>query len=173
MRYLILVMLLGLVSGCASIVHTDYDAGASFGNYQTWAFAPNEGKSGFLSLDGARVENAIQREMRGESLTQAEPDAADLLVSYRVEDAEKLETRGFTYGFGLGRGNFGFGLSTPPDVREVKQGKLVVELVDRTSERVVWRGVSRRYLDESQSPEDRIELIDEVVTAMFDRYPPS
>lgn len=172
MRYLILVMCLGLFSGCASIVSTDYDAGAGFADYKTWAFAPNKGDDSFLSLDGARVENAIQREMQDEPLSRGEPDTADLLVSYRVEDAEKLESSGFTYGFGLGRGNFGFGLSTPPEVRQVKQGKLVVELVDRSTERVVWRGVSRRYLDERQSPEDRVELIDEVVTAMFDRYPP-
>lgn len=173
MRYLILVMCLGLFSGCASIVSTDYDAGAAFSSYETWAFAPDKGQDDFLSLDGARVENAIQREMQDETLTRAEPDTADLLVTYRVEDAEKLETSGFTYGLGLGRGNFGFGVSTPPEVRQVKQGKLVVELVERSSERVVWRGVSRRYLDEHQSPQDRVELIDEVVTAMFERYPPS
>ncbi|WP_148863635.1 DUF4136 domain-containing protein [Marinobacter fonticola] len=173
MRYLVLAMCLGLMSGCASIVSTDYDTNAAFGSYQTWAFAPERGQDSFLSLDGARVESAIQREMKMETLSQADAEAADLLVSYRVEDAEKLESSGFTYGFGLGRGNFGFGVSTPPEVRQVKQGKLVVELVDRSSERVVWRGVSRRYLDERQSPEDRNALINEVVTAMFERYPPS
>lgn len=173
MRYLVLVMCLGLLSGCASLVSTDYDASASFDSYQSWAFAPEKGNNDFLSLDGARVETAVERELQKESLQKASADAADLLVQYRVEDAEKLESSGFTYGLGFGRGNFGWALSTPPDVRQVKQGKLVVELVDRATERVVWRGVSRRYLDERQSPEDRKELIDEVVAAMFERYPPS
>ncbi|WP_111495420.1 MULTISPECIES: DUF4136 domain-containing protein [Marinobacter] len=173
MRNLVLVLCLALLTGCASIVATDYDAGAQFNSYQTWAFAPDNGKDDFLSLDGARVENAVEREMGQKTMTRGPADNADLLVTYRVEEAEKLESSGFSYGLGFGRGNFGWGVSTPTDVRQVKQGKLVVEFVDRASERVVWRGVSRRYLDERQSPEDRVELIDEVVAAMFDRYPPS
>lgn len=173
MRYLVLVMCLGLLSGCASIVSTDYDAGATFSQYQTWAFAPDKGQGNYLSLDGARVETALERELQGESLKKADPATADLLVTYRVEEAEKLESSGFTYGLGFGRSNWGWGVATAPDVRQVKQGKLVVELVDRSTQKVVWRGVSRRYLDERQSPEDRVELIDEVVTAMFERYPPA
>ncbi|MDG5499449.1 DUF4136 domain-containing protein [Marinobacter sp. BGYM27] len=169
-----LIVLLGVVAltGCASSVTTDYDSSASFASYKTWAFAEKDASNDFMSLDSGRVEAAVKRELEQESMQEAPQDSADLLVSYRVEDAEKLESSGFTYGLGLGRGNFGFGVSTAPEVRQVKEGKLVVDLVDRQTERVIWSGISRRYLNERQSPEARSELIDEVVAAMFEKYPP-
>lgn len=175
MRAMIVGLLLAL-AGCASIVSTDFDGSVAFATYKTWAFADHDSKDdktgNYLSLDGTRVKSAVERELTSESLQEVSAQKADLLVNYRFEDAEKLESQGFNYGFGFGSGNFGFGLSTPPQVRKIKEGKLVVELVDRDSQRVVWSGVSRRYLSEGQSPESRRELIDEVVHAMFEKYPP-
>lgn len=162
------------LAGCASNVVTDYDSGAGFAGYETWAFAkqPDEGPRNFLSLDASRVERAVETAMERQSMDRVSETDADLLVSYRVEDVERLDTTGFTYGFGWGRSPFGFGLSTAPPVREIREGKLVVELVDNDTDRVVWRGASKRYLNEDQSPERRSELIDEVVRDMFEKYPP-
>ncbi|MGM0570969.1 DUF4136 domain-containing protein [Marinobacter sp.] len=160
-----------LLGGCASKVVTDYDSNAAFTSYQTWAFAPDAGK-GYTSLDGSRVEAAVTRELEAQALSQTGADTADLLVSYRIDDVERLDTTGFSYGLGFGSGRFGWGLSTAPPVREVREGQLVVELVDSTTNRVVWRGASKRYLNENQSPETRQQLIDEVVASMFERYPP-
>ncbi|MCK7543698.1 DUF4136 domain-containing protein [Marinobacter bryozoorum] len=165
---LAVVLLLG---GCAAKVVTDYDRNAAFASYQTWAFAPNAGE-GYTTLDGARVEAAVVRELEARQLDQVGFDVADLLVSYRIDEVERLDTTGFSYGLGFGRGRFGWGLSTAPPVREVREGQLIVELVDSSTERVVWRGASKRYLNENQSPGTRQELIDEVVAEMFNRYPP-
>lgn len=165
------VVLVLLLSGCAAKVVTDYDSNASFTGYQQWAFAPDEDQS-YTSLDGSRVEAAVARAMEARDLEQADAETADLLVSYRIEEVERLDTSGFSYGLGFGRGRFGWGLSTAPPVREVREGQLVVELVDTDTDRVVWRGASKRYLNENQSSETRQELIDEVVAEMFTRYPP-
>ncbi|MFW5824636.1 MAG: DUF4136 domain-containing protein, partial [Marinobacter sp.] len=114
----------------------------------------------------------IARELEGHDLTKADTDTADLLVSYRIDEVDRLDTTGFSYGLGFGSGRFGWGLSTSPPVREVREGQLVVELVDSGTGRVVWRGASKRYLNENQSPQKRRELINEVVAEMFTRYPP-
>lgn len=166
-----LMAILLLLAGCASNVVTDYDSATVFGNYSSWAFAPDK-DSGFVSLDASRAESAIERELTRKAMRKLDPGEADLLVSYRVEDVERLESTGFSYGLGFGRRNFAWGLSVPPPVREVTEGKLVVELVDRRTGRVVWRGASQRYLNERQTPERRRKLIDEVVTEMFSKYPP-
>ncbi len=160
-----------LLTGCAANVVTDYDSQVAYDSYSSWAFAPGP-EEGFTSLDSARIEEAIKQELTAEDLTRTTPDDADLLVRYRIEEVERLDTRGFSYGLGFGRGSFGWGLSTAPPVRKVREGQLVVELVDTSSDRIVWRAASKRYLNENQSPETRQELIDEVVTAMFNKYPP-
>ncbi len=172
MRLLVVTLMLITLSGCASNVVTDYNSATAFGNYNSWAFADNKEGSGFVSLDGARVQNAVESELDRKAMEKVAPDEADLLVSYRVEEIDRLDTTGLSYGLGLGRGAFGLGFSTAPPVREIQEGKLVVELVDSGTSQVVWRGASKRYLNEDQSPQYRRELIDEVIADMFAKYPP-
>lgn len=174
MRILPLVLMFCLVlSGCAAKVVTDYDASAAFDRYRSWAFAEQQQSPGFLSLDSARVEAALERELAAKQLSRQPADQADLLVSYQVVQEDRLETYGFSYGLGFGRSNFGWGIATAPQVREVTEGKLVVRLADRETQQVVWQAISKRYLNENQSPETRSELIDEFVADMFAEYPPA
>lgn len=171
-RFLMVSMVALAMAGCASNVVTDYNAAVVFGDYSSWAFAPGAGNSSFVSLDGNRVQTAIERELNSKAMNKVEASEADLLASWQIVEEERLEQSGLGLGFGFGTGNFGWGLSSPPPVREVTEGKLVVELVDRSSEEVVWRAASRRYLNENQSPETRSKLVDEVVAEMFTKYPP-
>lgn len=172
MRFVMLAIAALTLTGCASNVVTDYNSSVVFGNYSSWAFAGEEDASSFTSLDGSRVRAAIERELNRKALRRVPDTEADLLVNWQIVPEEKLEQTGFGLGFGFGSGNFGWALSAPPPVREVKEGKLVVELADSQSKEVVWRAASRRYLNENQSPETRRKLIDEVVAEMFSKYPP-
>ncbi|MBZ2168616.1 MULTISPECIES: DUF4136 domain-containing protein [Marinobacter] len=173
MRFLMITALLLALAGCTANVVTDYKDTAMFGSYGTWAFAPNAGAGSFVSLDGSRVRAAVEREMKREALRQVPEAEADLLVNWQIVEEERLEQVGVGVGIGFGRGPFGWGMAAPPPVREVKEGKLVLELVDTSANEVVWRAVSRRYLKEFQSSDERRELIDEVVAEMFSQYPPA
>lgn len=170
MRVLLVSLFLLALTGCASNVVTDYDSGAVFGNYGSWAFAPNG--EDFTSLDGGRIESAVEREMNRKAMRKVAEDEADLLVNWQIVEEERLESSGVGLGFGFGSGNFGWGLASPPPVREIQEGKLVIELVDTETDRVVWRAASRRYLNEDQSSDSRRKLIDEIVADMFKKYPP-
>lgn len=174
MRFLMLLIVVLAMSGCASNVVTDYSSSVVFGNYSSWAFAPavEEDSSSFVSLDGSRVRGAIEKELNRKALRRLPLAEADLLVSWQIVPKERLEQTGLGLGFGFGSGNFGWALSAPPPVRKIEEGKLVVELADSSTKEVVWRAASRRYLNENQSPETRRKLIDEVVTEMFTKYPP-
>lgn len=172
MRIFIASMLLLALTGCASNVVTDYNASAAFSQYHSWAFAQDDEKSKAVSLDGARIRSALEKELTTKNLNRADSGAADLLVHYRIEDVERLDTSGMSFGLGLGRGAFGFGLGTAPPVQQVQEGKLVVELVDTATNQVVWRAISKRHLNDDQSPETRSKLIQEVVAEMFTKYPP-
>ena len=174
-RSLLITMAALAVTGCANNVITDYDSGAGFSNYSSWDIAPSkEGEQAFVSLDGSRIRDALEREMAGENLQKVSAEEADLLVAWQIVAEERLERGGSGFGFGLGfgTGNFGWGLSTAPPIERVTEGKLVVELVDSETKQVVWRSASRRLLNERQTSESRQELIDEIVTDMFEEYPP-
>lgn len=171
-RFITCVVVALALAGCASNVVTDYDSATVFGDYKTWAYADDAGAGSFLSLDGSRVKSALERELASKAMKPASAAEADLLVNWHIAREERLEQSGLGLGFGFGTGNFGWGLSAPPPVREVDEGKLVIELADAKSRQVIWRAASKRYLNENQSPETRRKLIDEVVQEMFTNYPP-
>ncbi|AZT84729.1 DUF4136 domain-containing protein [Marinobacter sp. NP-4(2019)] len=172
-RVMIASFLMLAMAGCASNVVTDYDSAAVFGNYSSWAFTDElgEGQS-VVSLDGSRIRNAVERELNRKAMKKVSADEADLLVAWKIVEEERLESYGVGFGLGFGHSPFGWGLASAPPVREIQEGKLVIELADTNTQRVVWRAASRRYLNEDQSPEYRRELIDEVVAEMFSKYPP-
>lgn len=175
MRTFLLWVLALSLTGCASNVVTDYDSTAEFDQYASWAFtsaAHSGDTSSIISLDGNRVRDAVERELGALSMQKVPEKEADLLVSWQIVEEERLERQGVGLGLGFGSGNFGWGISSAPPVREVEEGKLVIELVDAADRQVVWRAASRRYLNEDQSPATRGKLIDEVVAEMFSRYPP-
>jgi len=172
MRMILVSLFLVALTGCASNVVTDYDSGTVFGNYGSWAFAPKQEGQNFTSLDGGRIESAVERELNRKAMRKVDREDADLLVAWQIVEEERLERSGVGLGFGFGTGNFGWGVASAPPVREIQEGKLVVELVDTETDRVVWRAASRRYLNENQTTDSRRELIDEIVADMFEKYPP-
>lgn len=170
-RFVLVCVLALLVTGCASNVSTDYDSQAAFATYSSYAFAPDQSER-VQSLDDSRVRNAVDQAMRAEGYEKVPPGEADVWVRFRFEDERKYESTGFSYGLGMFNSPFGFGVSTRPEARPVRQEKLVLELVEPAQSRVVWQGNSREYLTENMGPQTRAELIDELVNNMFMQYPP-
>lgn len=166
-----LVVLVLLAGGCASNVAVDYRSGTDFQGYASYAFAP-PGEGAARSLDGQRIEAALGPLLQACGLESASVAQADLLVHYRVEDTRRLESSGFGFGMGFGRDNVGLGLGTTPQVYEVREGRLVLELEDRAANQVVWHAESRRHLSPELSGDKRTERIRKLVAQMLERYPP-
>lgn len=171
MRTMILLLTVWL-AGCTSIVAIDYRPEAAFADYHSFAFTGTKADDEIRSLDGERIEQAVTRELTAQGLKPASADNADLLVRYRVEDTIELETSGLGYGFGFGHEPLGIGVATVPDVQAIKEGKLVIELVQRDIRQVVWRGAGQRNLTERMKPAQRTALIERLVRDMFERWPP-
>ena len=172
-RAVTLDLLLAMVTGCARYAVTDYDSSAGFDRYSSYRFAERDGEA-VQGLDAARIERALEKALAGEGFRRVEAEP-DVLVRYRIEDEIRTESRGpsLGLGFGFGRSPFTFGVAhSPVETREIREGQLVVEMVDPTIEQVIWEGRGRRYLNENQDREERTELIDQVIEAMFEQSPP-
>jgi hypothetical protein len=164
-----LISLLLTLAGCSSVA-IDYQPGSSFQQYQTWAYsAPDKDAQ---SLDSQRIEKAVTTHIAGTGLEKAPQDQADLLIRGQTVDASRLESSGFSFGLGTRQDNVGFGIGTTPSVREIQEAKVVVEMVNRETSQVVWRGEGRRNLNPDMSPETRTKLINRLVEEMFEEYPP-
>lgn len=91
-----------LVSGCASDVATDYDSSVDFSGFSTYQY--HEDPNTPVTLDGARIKKAVDKEMALRGMRLSESDG-QLTVYYEILEASELLADGPTFSFGFGTGS--------------------------------------------------------------------
>lgn len=171
MRFLFLLMATLLISGCAAPVVYDFDSTANFQKDQTIVF--EDLKEGSIqSLDRTRIHEAITNQLQKKGYKVVDKRVASLMVRYKIEEETRIEATAMSYGAGMSGSRFGMSMHTPVNGKEIKEGKLVVEIIEPEEDRVIWRAVSQKRLTEQMKPEKRSELINELTQEMFENYPP-
>ena len=121
------------------------------------------------SLLDKRVRAAVEQGLGARGLQRVEPTQADVLVRYRVTIDEYLKQTGTVVGSGASyRHRY---TSVSPafydaywTTRRIRDGTLIVDLIDARSQRIVWRGwtVGRNpdgYFSEEQVTESVSRLL--------------
>lgn len=180
----LLVALLGAGAACSGPkVKTDYDPGADFSSFRTYAFAGmtdvNQGGVLDNSLIRKRIEGLIAQELSNKGLRQVPVEAdPDLLVHYWVglQEKQRVEGTGPTVGMygrrgAYGGGGYGWGAGySGVSTYEYTEGTLIVDLVTPAKKELVWRGSVVGTLDDSK--EKNIEMVREGLAKAFADYPP-
>lgn len=73
------------------------------------------------------------------------------------------------YGYGLGRVGVG---STDVRVSEYEVGTLLLDVVDGSTNELVWRASAQARIDPNRTPQERTKLIRDAVHQMLERFPP-
>ncbi|MBC5993834.1 DUF4136 domain-containing protein [Pontibacter cellulosilyticus] len=185
----ILLLTILLFAGCAPIisVQTTFDPSVNFKVYQTFMWhpaevpAPKQGSSGplYSTLLDQRVKEAIASELVKNGIT---PDADNpgLIVAYdiAIEPTQEmvsinLENTNFGYGYSYWYGYRyrydGDGLQNFKNIGTYKPGSLVVDLIDRNTNRVVWRGALDAGIDPVTIDIDKISRS---VARVMSQFPP-
>jgi hypothetical protein len=108
---------------------------------------------------------------------QVDANSADILISYFIVGKEKLDVRTYNHGGAYRHGRYrhyrclGCG-HTSVHVNEYTEGTLVIDVVDRVAEKVVWRAVTKERLKAKESPDQRDAFITERVALMLEQFPP-
>lgn len=138
----------------------------SFGwGYSLLKVSPDAGTS--LSLINTRLHNAMLTEFTGKGLVFTESDP-EVLVSYALAvgsdiDADEL--------------NQAYGEMIDPSILKLetqmhyKRGVLVLDVVERTSGTLLWRGAIMAEIDMNWPEERKQERCNEAVKALLQHYP--
>ena len=94
---------------------------------------------------------------------QAHPDA---MVAYHASFDRDLQITGSGWGpfYGAGR-------SMSARAQQVVVGTLVVDLLDRSTKTIVWRGMAASDLNPAASAERRDKSVNKAVAKLFKNYP--
>lgn len=168
------IIVLGFLAGCSSVsVTSDYDPAANFSSYKTFSIYDGVIKDSELEkapLAKKRVLEAIRNEMQTKGLTEAEAAIADLIIYAHGGTTEKMNVTDYGYGYGGWWGPSPYGRDI--DVSYYTEASLVIDFVDNVKKELVWRGIGTGTIQQSGTPEERQQRIDEAIAKILGQYPP-
>jgi hypothetical protein len=163
------LVLLGTITLAQSITY-DFDKAANFPAFKTYAWVPGTVLPD--ELNHARIVNAVSAQLGLKGLTRVESKRdADLLVAYHAIFDRDVQINGFSSGWGGYR--FGGSRSGTARTEEIVTGTLIVDLVDRRTDTIVWRGIAAKDIDVKADPKKRDRNLNKAAEKLFKNYPPA
>jgi hypothetical protein len=173
-----------LLAACAAGISTtaDWNPELDFTAFQTYAWAPDgEGNQGIDQLTDNRVRTAIETNLDGKGLREVPLEQADLAVGYQITTQDQTDYTTTSTGWGGGYGRYGrgwggttMGVSTSTTrATTYTNGTLVIGVFSGETQEVLWHGSGTTKLRENLTPAERTENVNNAVTKILERFPPS
>ena len=118
------------------------------------------------SIQGEIIKNAINYEMDVKGL-EWDPENPDLLVNFHIFN------KGYDEEYYLGTAPYEYRYMDKQEIMDnIKDGTVVISLIDQESGKSVWEGYATIAVEESESLRQQQADIRQAVSAIFDRYNP-
>lgn len=155
---LVLAVAISATSAHAATVKYDADEAFDFSAWQSWAWKRPELPDATSIAEG-RIRRALDEGFTARGYTGAERNEADFLVDYHAAVGREL------------RLNESWGLPGRRDVRvdTYAKGVLIVDVFDRATGRLVWRGSVSDAL--ASDPEKADKKTEKAVAKLLKKFP--
>jgi hypothetical protein len=175
-RAIRLLSLAVALTACSSIkVQTEYDKTTNFKGYRTYAWLPRApGPEQAPPARDPRIREAVIKGIDGglesKGLKKVEPDQSpDLLVAVHGWANSRIDVQSYGYTYAATPYGFYPAMARPAvDVREYRDGTLIIDLIDATTHQMVWRGTAT----DTFNPGAEAETAAKAVQATLKEYPP-
>jgi len=169
----LLLLLISVVSTYAQKIKVDYNKNVDFSRFKTYSWLmPKDPARPFVAMD---VVGATDDELKARGLTKTQ-SGGDLIVSAygSLNEGVNVSYDVDIYAMPGLDGNINWANGTPRPGNSsavyIDKGTLVVDLADRASKQLVWRGIAKANLDPDQQ-EKAMETIEKSIAKMFKQYP--
>jgi hypothetical protein len=148
----------------AQDVKVDWDKGANFTGYHTYAWGT--GTPAKNPLMGQRIVEGIDKQLAAKGYQKVDINSSpDLVVLYHASTGSQTQLN--TMGTGWG---WSWGGSTTTTVSEIPTGQLSVDIGDAKTKKLLWLGSASDTL--SDKPEKNEQKIQKALDKMFKKFPP-
>jgi len=179
-RILVIVSIVTAMLGCRTYrVKTDWDPAVAFDGMQSFYFLEPpefEGSSPFAdnSLLRKRVREAVETVFSGRGFRSVSSrETADFIVTYIVVLDEEIQINGVSSSVGgaYRRGGAYGGVYANTSVRTYQESTLILDLLDPSSEDLVWRGWGIGIVG-TRDRQRGLTKIEKGVRAILKKFPP-
>ncbi len=162
------------LTACASSmnVSSNVDRAVDFGRYRTFAWGPADAlPTGDARLDANpffkdHMQGEVERGLAGRGITLTSSATPDLVIHYHANISQRMdvrrvdESRSYSY-------------AGDNQISEYEAGTIVLDLVDVSTQKVIWRGWAQDAVKDMLSDEDTMaEKIREAVSRMLAQLQP-
>ncbi|HSB44920.1 MAG TPA: DUF4136 domain-containing protein [Nitrospira sp.] len=166
----------------------DYDPSANFSDYHTYEWAvPKQEKTGDRRADSPdvdiRIRTAVGAQLHLKGYTKPQNKQPDFYVAYHI-GVNSMSLDSSTQYFSEGMTGHPFTYSADTRTMGKKQqgpvsdkplymtGALLIDVIDASSKKLVWRGTASGEINPGLTSEERDERIRGLVHEMFSHFPP-
>ena len=160
-KFLALGLMVLTVSCAVSVeipkdVTYDYNVNVDLKNLKTYDLRPISTTVGIEPLMLERIKTAIDTELMFKKLEKTSDNPDFLIIMYGVR------SRLFTTAW---RG--------PDADLIVDKGKLILKFIDPKTNQIIWWAEARTILDHDMIPENKTDMVNEVVRRILQKFPPA
>lgn len=163
-----------VLPGCATTTASSHvDTRVDFARYRTFEWgAPDVFPVGDPRLDRNatfldHLQGAVEKQLAARGYEHTTAGRADLLIHFHASIDQRLDLAATD-----ARRGYCVDESCLNGVREYEAGTLIVDVVDRWTDKLVWRGWSQRSVEGVLEDRERlVRMIDEGVAKMFADFP--
>jgi hypothetical protein len=150
-----------------------FDENVDFSNYKTFAFDKEGARNPYVNT---LIVDAVERELTSRGLAKVNTDP-DLKVVYLAATVPNLQVQNVPFYHVVNPAYSGMVGSATMNMWDVTTGTLVIDLLDRKSDRVVFRGTITDVLQRAPSADLKADAkivskpINKGVAKIFKKYP--
>ncbi len=174
MKYLLFVVMVISITSCSSVkVAYDFDKQVDFTKFKTYAFTEDVAKLPLDDLNRGRLITAVETELAAKGFTKS--DNPDVLIDIFLTAKQRTEAVANNSGGGGYYGRYGYGggfSTTTVSYNEYTDGTLLINMVNKSTEKIAWQGRGTKTIDEDASASKREQNINYAVKQIFTNYPP-
>ncbi len=150
-----------------------YDKNVNFSNYKTFAFDNSGARNPYVNI---MIVGAVERELTSRGLTKVDADP-DLRVVYLTASGFNLQVASVPFYTVVNPAYSGLVGGAASTMWDVTTGTLVIDLFDRKTDRVVFRGMAEDVLQRAPSADLAADAklvskpINKGIAKIFKKYP--
>jgi hypothetical protein len=171
--------LVTLLCGCSTVtVTTDYDRSVPFGSYHTYALEPPPNVPPLSPTGDAALRNTLRDTLAARGIREvAAADKPDLAVVPHVRLQQAYSVDQYTqWGYAGGAWPYRYGYygmwagapTTYTTINNYTEGTLILDFVDTSKQKLVFRGVGKGTVGNAESNAKKIQ---EAVTKIVEKFP--
>jgi len=172
MKKIVLSLLsLFLLLACSSLeVNIDYDPSYQFLQQKNFAIVHNvhEGEDTLLS---DRLTRALEADLKDKGYVKVDENGADMVFVFHTNAESKTDI--YTDYRMVGYGGYRYGGTMVETTRTYNytKGTLIIDALTPHDKKIVWRSIATDILRKQETPQERTEYVNSVVTEAMKSFP--